>query len=139
MGLEESCMFQWLYSNEITAGSLLTIVSLLLILVISGFSYLARKQQKLQQKLLYIQNEIRAINSGNLGMGRKINKFAEDIANVEISHLSDQNEHISEKTYQQAGLLLERGATIDEVVDACDMSPAEVELLAILRHSGAAA
>ncbi len=93
------------------------------------------KLHNLQKQLSQLQNEVRAINSGNLGMGRKINQFAEEIANVEFGHVSQDLPMASEKTYQQAGLLLSRGATIEEVVDSCDIAPAEAELLAIMRHS----
>ncbi len=131
-------MVEWFNSlniNFIVSVSAMLIASSAILIALSY----KRKYLKLQQQVVQMQNEIRAINSGALGMGRTIKKFAKDIANVEISHITESQPDTSEKTYQQAGLLLSRGATIEEVVEACDMSPAEVELVAILRHSGAAA
>ncbi len=131
-------MLQWF--NSIDVNTLWSVSSTVIAVIAILIAYNHKRQyQKLKQQIAQIQNEIRAINSGALGMGRTIKKFANDIANVEISHITENQPDTSEKTYQQAGLLLSRGATIEEVVDACDMSPAEVELIAILRHSGAAA
>ena len=93
---------------------------------------------ELQKQVLGFQNEIRAINSSNLGVARKINELSKDFAEIEhTKHIQQVEETatISEKTCQQAGLLLSRGATIEEVVDSCDIAPAEAELLAIMKHS----
>lgn len=131
-------MLQWF--NSLDGNILWSVSSTIFALAAIFIAYFQKRQYiQLRQQVFQMQNEIRAINSGALGMGRTIKKFANDIANVEISHITEYQTETSEKTYQQAGLLLSRGATIEEVVEACDMSPAEVELIAILRHSGAAA
>ena len=96
---------------------------------------LSTKYQTLENQLQQIQNEIRAINSGNLGMGRKITRFAKDIANVEINSSQNDMPNVDEKIYRQAGLLLSRGATVEEVVESCEITPSEAELLAIMHHS----
>ena len=130
-------MIQWLLEFEINTNYLITTllsVSILMLLVLHR--RLLSQHKALQNRLVYLQNEVRAINSGNLGMGRKIHQFAEDIANVEMSKTSHTTAPmVNEKSYQQAGLLLARGATIEEVVESCDIAPAEAELLAIMRHS----
>lgn len=132
-------MIDWIVSSEINNGTLLLILISIVTMVVVSVFHFQNKHQKLQHQIEIAQNEIRAINSGNLGMGRKINQFANEIANVEIKQMVEQGVNVSDRTYSQAGLLLERGATIEEVADSCGMSPSEVELLAILKHSGAAA
>ena len=133
-------MTQW-YSEYSFLGSAINIdyllVSLLFafILVLVLNQHLSLKYRSLKKQLSQLQNEVRAINSGNLGMGHKMNQFAEEIANFEFGHISEDIPVVSNKTYQQAGLLLSRGATIEEVVESCDIAPAEAELLAIMRHS----
>lgn len=131
-------MLNWFLSFEISHYVLMTASLALTLLVYLVFKRNSDKQTLLQKQILQLQNEIRAINSGNLGMGRTIKRFAEDIANAESLNPSNENELVSEKTYQQAALLLSRGASTDEVADSCDIPPAEVELLAIMRHSGIA-
>ena len=125
-----------LFSNTMAINlALLTLV----ILSAISFSYFHRRlsirYQILENQLLQIQNEIRAINSGNLGMGRKITRFAVDIANVEINSSQSEMPTVNERIYRQAGLLLARGATVEEVVESCEITPSEAELLSIMHHS----
>ncbi len=120
---------------EINTSYLLVALLFAFISVLLFTQYLSTKYGNLQKQLKQLQNEVRAINSGNLGMGRKINQCAEEIANVEFGHMSQDIPMANDKTYQQAGLLLSRGATIEEVVESCEIAPAEAELLAIMRHS----
>lgn len=93
------------------------------------------RYQKTSKLLAQLQNEFRAMNSGQLGMGRKIRKVSEEIANVETAQQQNNHHGTSEKVYEQAGLLLSRGATIEEVVESCEIAPAEAELIAIMSHS----
>jgi len=67
----------------------------LLLAVIFVYRRLLHKITNLQHQVQNAQNEIRAINSGNLGMGRKLNRFAEDISNVEIMGLQQELPNVS--------------------------------------------
>ncbi|MCW8880283.1 MAG: DUF2802 domain-containing protein [Kangiellaceae bacterium] len=91
-----------------------------------------------QKHIERLQNEFRAMNSGHLGMGREIKKVIKEIANAETTRQNQAVTATDEKTYDQAGLLLSRGATIEEVVESCSITPAEAELIAIMRHSAPA-
>ncbi|MDQ7049871.1 MAG: DUF2802 domain-containing protein [Enterobacterales bacterium] len=127
-------MAQWFSGFEINTSYL---ILMNIFLFVGGVLFAIRllgKLRKLNAQLVQLQNEVRAINSGNLVMGRKISQFAEEIANVELEPANTTSD-VSEKTYKQAGLLLERGATIEEVVETCEIAPAEAELLAVMRHS----
>lgn len=127
-------MSNWLSNIELNSTYIIIVLSIALVYTLFALQRLSSLSKNLQYKIFQLQNEVRAINSGNLGMGRKISQFAEEIANVDINN-TQQDTGQSEKNYQQASLLLSRGATIEEVVDSCDISPAEAELLAIMRHS----
>jgi len=129
-------MIQWLLEFKLNTNYLvMSLLAFSLIMLLVLFRRLSDRHRVLQNHLFNLQNEVRAINSGNLGMGRKINQFAEDIANVEMNKTAQVLPMTNEKSYQQAGLLLSRGATIEEVVESCDIAPAEAELLAVMRHS----
>jgi uncharacterized protein DUF2802 len=128
-------MYNWIANIEYSVLVSLGVISVALLIAIFSVHRLYVRSNLLEKRLIQLHNEVRAINSGNLGMGRKINQFAEEIANVEVKGLYQDTENVSEKTFQQAGLLLSRGATIEEVVDSCGIAPAEAELLAIMRHS----
>lgn len=133
-------MTQWLNEFavsgiEVNLNYLIVVLSFAVISLLIVTRYLSVKYSTLKKQLNQLQNEVRAINSGNLGMGRKMSQFAEEIANVELGNISQDASVANDKTYQQAGLLLSRGATIEEVVESCEIAPAEAELLAIMRHS----
>jgi len=110
---------------------LLVVVLTLLIATVN----LKKQNLMLNHDLNRLRHEVRAMNSGQLGMGRTISKVVEEIAHVEQCQAEVVTASASEKTYQQAGLLLSRGASIEEVVQSCDIAPAEAELLAIVRNS----
>ena len=129
-------MLQWLSNFDLGAGYIISLLFIVTIFSIFFFRRLIVQQRILKNKLFQLQNEIKAINSGNLGMGKKINQCAEEISKVDIENMVMDKSATNEKVYQQAGLLLSRGATIEEVVESCDIAPAEAELLAILKHSG---
>lgn len=128
-------METWLFQHYIGANQIIVIQFCLIIISIFFISKSLRGQ-KLQSKLIsQMRNEIKAINSGNIGIGRKINLFGKEIAKVEIDNITQMQPGSQEKTYHQASILLRRGASIDEVVESCDVAPAEAELLAIMSHA----
>jgi hypothetical protein len=131
-------MLDWILSLAVSSYVILAASIALCVTIGLVLNRNNQKQKLLQTQILQLQNEIRAINSGNVGMGRTIKRFAEDIANSDAIIQSNENDLVSEKTYQQATLLLSRGASTEEVSESCDIPPAEVELLAIMRHSGMA-
>lgn len=99
--------------------------------------WLWQKLQQTAKRVYWLENELRAMTSGQLGMGRQLQKFVKNLANVESAQQeqSEYHQSVNEKVYEQAGLLLARGATIEEVVAACEIPPAEAELLAIIQHA----
>ncbi|TQV81548.1 DUF2802 domain-containing protein [Aliikangiella coralliicola] len=121
---------------QITTDISLVSVGLLCAFVVCFIGYLKvqTRYRLLVKEVEQLKNEFRAMNSGHLGMGRELKRVFKEIAQVENNH-PGAVQGTSEKVYDQAGLLLSRGATIEEVVQSCDIAPAEAELLAIMRHS----
>lgn len=111
--------------------------ALLLAMTLTFFALIKVKRDNLRLKsqVEKLSNQFRAMNSGHLGMGREIRKVVKEIAHVESVQQEAQTTATDAKAYDQAGVLLSRGATIEEVVEACDISPAEAELLAIVRNT----
>lgn len=116
----------------------ISLISIVLLVVCIALFVMVRQlkaeNNQLSKRVHALTNEFRAMSSGQVGMGRKIRKVVDEIAQVEDQQLTMQ-ENTNNKTYEQAGLLLSRGATIEEVVESCDIAPAEAELIAILRNS----
>ncbi|MGB0495771.1 MAG: DUF2802 domain-containing protein [Kangiellaceae bacterium] len=125
-------METWLFQHIISANQIIVIQSLIIIMSIVVLAKTSRVQKQQAKQISQIKNEIKAINSGNVGIGRKINSVSKEIASVELDKITQLQPGNQEKTYQQASILLKRGASIEEVVDSCDVAPAEAELLAIM-------
>jgi preprotein translocase subunit YajC len=109
----------------------------LVLVIVCGFCLIAiyrlSRHTKAQAKLVnQLQQEIKVINSGHLGMGRRVRDVSQYLANFNMKQ--NQLDSVDEKTYQQAGILLSRGASVDEVVDSFQITPAEAELLSIIRQ-----
>jgi len=128
-------METWLFQHYISANLIILVQSSLIIISVIVISKILREQKQQSKQLFQIRNEIKAINSGNIGIGRKINLFGKEMAKVEVDKITQLQPGSQEKTYHQASILLKRGASIEEVVDSCDVAPAEAELLAIMSHS----
>jgi len=110
----------------------------LVILLLFAYSRVKRENSGVVRRLANLENQIKMMSSGHLGMGREIKRVVKEIANVEELKVVEASPGASEKTYEQAALLLSRGATIEEVVAACEITPSEAELIAIMSHSAPA-
>ncbi len=128
-------METWLFQHDISANLIIIIQSLLIATCFAVIAKTFQIQRQQSKQLSQMQNEIKAINSGNVGIGRKMNLFGKEIAKVEIDKITQLQPGSQEKSYHQASILLKRGASIEDVVDSCDIAPAEAELLAIMSHA----
>ncbi len=84
----------------------------------------------LQQKQLKdLSHELQTMTSAAYGVGKRINQLAGQLRELddrqEEFDLKDQGSH----SMQQAIALVHKGATVEELVENCDMSLGEAELL----------
>lgn len=118
--------------------SLFNILSILMVATtVVSLVQIKRQNTMLKSDIDKLQNQFKAMNSGHLGMGRAISRVSKEIQNVDTLREEARLNTASEKIYVQAGLLLSRGATVEEVAESCEISQAEAELLAVVRNSGA--
>lgn len=84
----------------------------------------------LQQKQLKdLSHEVQSMTSAAYGVGKRINQLAGQLRELddrqEEFDLKDQGSH----SMQQAIALVHKGATVEELVENCEMSVGEAELL----------
>ncbi len=84
----------------------------------------------LQQKQLKdLSHELQTMTNAAYGVGKRINQLAGQLRELddrqEEFDLKDQGSH----SMQQAIALVHKGATVEELVENCDMSLGEAELL----------
>ncbi len=82
-----------------------------------------------QKQLKELSHELQTMTSAAYGVGKRINQLAGQIRELddrqEEFDLKDQGGH----SMQQAIALVHRGASIEELIESCDMSRGEAELL----------
>ena len=92
------------------------------------------RQFKQQGKLLAIVNEeMKALLVCEKGMGQRIKQQQK-----QVKEMIDRQDKLeisdgSNTSYKQAMILLQKGASTDELIEACDLSRGELELLSRLK------
>lgn len=98
-----------------------------------------RKLERLQVQLNEMLHEVRA---GSLGVGSRLKELEGALDNIqnqqrEISNKQVELEHqdVTQPMYTRAAKLVSSGATIEDIMEECDLPRAEAELLMSL-HRG---
>ena len=82
-----------------------------------------------QKQLKELSHELQTMTNAAYGVGKRINQLAGQIRELddrqEEFDLKDQGSH----SMQQAIALVHKGATVDELIENCEMSQGEAELL----------
>jgi len=82
-----------------------------------------------QKQLKELSHELQTMTSAAYGVGKRINQLAGQLRELddrqEEFDLKDQGSH----SMQQAIALVHKGATVEELVENCEMSLGEAELL----------
>ncbi|KXI28027.1 hypothetical protein AX660_20830 [Paraglaciecola hydrolytica] len=81
------------------------------------------------EKLAQLDDELHEIRSGNQALGKKVKELI-----VSINGLDDKQQKLAEhdpqsRFYQKAAKLIAGGATLNDVMQECDLPRAEAELL----------
>lgn len=89
--------------------------------------------EQLKKNIGVNQDEIQELRAGTIGMGQKIKELSALIKltrdkQEELSNLDPDN-----RLYTKASKLVEAGATVDELMQECELPRAEAELLLSLR------
>ena len=118
---------------QIVAG-MFAISTLFYFLAECRISKLNKSIKSLQIKNNALQNDFTAICSSAVNMGNRIESL-----DTIINTLTDRQEKYelqdpSNKTYKQAKILLNNGVDLEDVVDNCDVTYGEAELLAMLQR-----
>lgn len=88
-----------------------------------------------QNQLKELSHELQTMTNAAYGVGKRINQLA-----GQIRELDDRQEEFDLKeqgsgSMQQAIALVHKGATIEELIESCDMSRGEAELLVMVHGS----
>ena len=107
-------VFDWTLQQIIIAA--LVVFQLVCLFYIAG---LKSTIGKLQQAML----------SGSVGLGRKLFEVATNLNHLEQSQADLQQSTPNDKAIEQAAKMLQKGLSVEDVIDSCQISRGEAELL----------
>ncbi len=115
------------------------------ILLVIYISLQSSKLRKLEQALSFHSNrldectaEISALLKCEKGIGSRLKQQQQQVRNIIERQDKLEVSDGAGTSYRQAMVLLNKGASTDELIDACDMSRGELELLSRLNEASAA-
>lgn len=128
LSLSSMSMVHWLLISN----------GLLLIATVVGFVLVRREYQKdlqnWQAQAHKLKQDIDAISSSTVGVGRTIKKLEHRLAEAERKPALATTD---EALYQQAQRLVNMGASADDLVTSCGVARAEAELLVSMNKQSA--
>lgn len=81
-----------------------------------------------------IRNEIRVMNSGSIGVGRRLRQVESRLHITVEKQQELENRDPGALAYNQAAKLMEMGADVDDLVTSCGIARPEAELMALLHR-----
>ncbi|MFK5984482.1 MAG: DUF2802 domain-containing protein [Pseudomonadota bacterium] len=90
---------------------------------------LKRYSSKLFTRLTGVMQDMQSMSNATYGIGKQINQINNQVKNIDARQDEIDIRDQGEKPIQQAIALLEKGSTIDEVMENCSLSRGEAELL----------
>lgn len=90
---------------------------------------LRRYSSKLFTRLTSVMKDMQSMSSATYGIGKQVNKINDQVQNIDARQDEYDIRDQGEKPVHQAIALLEKGATIEEVMSNCKLSRGEAELL----------
>ncbi|MCX4028949.1 DUF2802 domain-containing protein [Endozoicomonas sp. SM1973] len=89
---------------------------------------------KQQLTIQQLQQDIKAVGAGAIGVGQRLQQVE-----TKLTKTIDQQEILEQRdagqlSYTQANKLCAMGASVEEIMDACGLSKAEAELVALVHR-----
>lgn len=108
---------------------------LLLIVIQSLFMLDFWKKLNKQEDVVHaVENELKALLLCERGIAERLKQQQQQVRNVADRQDKLEISESSNSSYKQAKALMEHGATTDELVDTCDLSRGELELISHLQN-----
>lgn len=113
----------------------LTLLALLAAAICIHVLVRVKRQERQHQALINVlRNEIRAMTSGSIGMGKRLIAI-ERTLNITVERQQElENRDPGVLAYNQAAKLMEMGASVDDLVSNCGIGRPEAELMALLHQ-----
>ncbi len=105
-----------------------------LLLALFIWRRLRTSEQKYYALVNVIRNEIKVMNSGSIGVGRRLRQVESRLNITAEKQQELENRDPGTLAYNQAARLMEMGADVDDLVSSCGIARPEAELMALLHR-----
>lgn len=118
--------FPWLF----IAGILLLVAAILLV-----FYFQNQHLKNTQHQLAELKEQFALIKTITVSQGKKLLKVSSTVKAIDFKKDLQQQEPVMNKSYQQAAKMLSMGADPEEIMDCCDLTRGEIQLISQLNFS----
>lgn len=101
-------------------------------------STIAQLQDSLKKadiKTTQLQSELKEVRLSSIGMGKAIQLFKSSIKDIDARQVELELQDPESKLYSKAAKMVEKGASIEEIMEECEIPRAEAELVISMRNS----
>lgn len=111
--------------------------AMVLLLVYCGLLHKKLQEQAAthQQQIMTILQDMQAVNSGSMGVGRKVMGMEENMLSFHNLLEDLVRNDPSRVSYTEAARLVEMGADVEDLMNSCGISRPEAELVSALSQS----
>jgi biopolymer transport protein ExbB/TolQ len=90
---------------------------------------LKRYSSKLFSRLTAVMKDMQSMSSATYGIGKQVNHINDQVKNIDARQDEMDIRDQSDKPIEQAIALVEKGASLEEIMETCKLSLGEAELL----------
>ena len=107
--------------------------------------FIAQRRQQAQQQatLQTLQSDLRALCNAAVGVGERVNglerrlrQLAQQQEELGLRQAQINQEEPEQRSYSQAIKMAQKGASVDDMVDVCNITRGEAELVAMMHRLG---
>ena len=85
--------------------------------------------------LARISNEMNLVNQVTCGIGKHVREIEGKVVNIDDKQIQLDDKSASDASYLQAAKLVKMGATIKDIMESCQLTRAEAELVDTLERA----
>lgn len=125
-------------SDPVSDSALLIItlagLSVLVVIVAFMFGRNRKRLDSVTAELADLKHDLSIFNDGAQGIGRRLVEAEKQLKMV-ANDQAQLKQQTSNQSFTDAAVLVAEGLTVDQIVERCEISRAEVELMVLLRDA----
>ena len=110
-------------------------IFLLVAAIVLVFYFHHQHLKNTEHQLAELKEQLALIKTITVSQGKKLLKVSSAVKAIDFKKDLQQQEPVMNKSYQQAAKMLSMGAEPEEIMDCCDLTRGEIQLISQLNFS----